>query len=166
MAHRQRGPQEVVMSAFSHRSHQAVLSALIAALVVIALPAAAGARADPHGVPAAPVNAPGTDVAAPDQQVQRPVVNARGTDVAAPDQQAPGVVLRPRGTTVASHDEVDGPAPVGPAAEAGATGPIDGIDDSGPTITHVALIALALGLAGVAFASWLTVSRKRGRAAV
>src|SRR5215208_6108006 len=36
MAHRQRGPQEVVMSAHSHRSPQAALSALIA-LVMVAL---------------------------------------------------------------------------------------------------------------------------------
>jgi hypothetical protein len=127
------------MSALSHRSHQAVLSALVAALVMVALPAAAGARPDAHGVPAAPVNAPGTDVAAPDQQVLRSVVNAPGTDVAAPDQQAPRV---------------------------DATGPIEGTDDSGPTITLLALIALALGLAGVGFASWLAVSRKRGRATV
>jgi hypothetical protein len=127
------------MSALSHRSHQTVLSALVAALVMVALPAAAGARPDAHGVPAAPVNAPGTDVAAPDQQVLRSVVNAPGTDVAAPDQQAPRV---------------------------DATGPIEGTDDSGPTITLLALIALALGLAGVGFASWLAVSRKRGRATV
>jgi hypothetical protein len=144
MAHRQRGPQEIVMSALSHRSHQALLSALVAALVMIGLPAAAGARPDAHGVPAAPVNAPGTDVAARDQQVQRPVVNAPGTDVAAPDQQAPRVVIRPRGTSVTSHDRVDRTAPV----------------------TLLALIALALGLAGVGFASWLAGSRKRGRAMV
>lgn len=154
------------MSALSHRSHQAVLSALIAALVMVALPAAAGARPDAHGVPAAPVNAPGTDVAARDQQVQRSVVNAPGTDVAAPDQQGPPVVNRPRGTGVASHDQVDRTAPVSPAPKADATGPIDGTDDSGPTITLLALIALALGLAGVGFASWLAVSRKRGRATV
>jgi serine/threonine protein kinase len=47
-----------------------------------------------------------------------------------------------------------------------ATGRIDGTDDSGPTITLLALMALALGLAGVGFASWLAVSRKRGRATV
>jgi hypothetical protein len=133
------------MSALSHRSHRTVLGALIAALVMVALPAAAGARPDAHGVPAAPVNAPGTDVAARDQQVQRSVVNAPGTDVAAPDQQAPRVT---RGT------------------KADATGPSDGIDDSGFTITLPALIALALGLAGVGFASWFAVSRKRGRATV
>jgi hypothetical protein len=166
MAHRQQGPQEVVMSALSHRSHQAVLSAVIAALVMVALPAAAGARPDAHGVPVAPVNAPGTDVAARDQQVQRSVVNAPGTDVAAGDQQAPRVVIRPRGTSVASPDQVDRIAPVSPAPKADATGPIDGTDDSGPTITLLALIALALGLAGVGFASWLAVSRKRGRATV
>jgi hypothetical protein len=135
------------MSALSHRSHQAVLSALIAALVMVALPAAAGARPDAHGVPAAPVNAP-------------------GTDVAAPDQQAPRVVLRRSGISVASRDQVDRTAPVSPAPEADATGPIDGTDDSGPTITLLTLMALALGLAGVGFASWLAVSRKRGRAAV
>ena len=128
------------MSALSHRSHQAVLGALIAALVMVALPAAAGAQRDAHGVPAAPVNAPGTDVAAPDQQAPRAIVNAPGTDVAASDQQAP---------------RVDRTAPIGPTPKA---------DDSGPTITLMALIALALGLAGVGFASWLAVSRKRGRA--
>jgi hypothetical protein len=154
------------MSPPSHRSPQAGLSALIAALVMFALPAAAAAvRPDAHGVPAAPVNAPGTDVAARDQQVQRSVVNAPGTDVAAPDQQVPRVVIRPR-TGVATHEPVDRTARVGPTPNADATGPIDGIDDSGPTITLLALIALALGLAGVGFASWLAVSRKRGRATV
>ena len=150
------------MSALSLRSHQAVLTALVAALVMSALPAVAGARPDPHGVPAVPVNAPGTDVAAPDQQAPRPVVNARGTDVAAPDQQAPRGGSTPRGTSVASHDQLDRTAPVNPAPKADATSPIDGIDDSGPAITMLALIALALGLAGVGFASWLAVSRKRG----
>jgi len=154
------------MSALSHRSHQAILSALVAALVMVALPAAAGARLDAHGVPAAPVNAPGTDVAAPDQQVQRSVVNAPGTDVAAPDQQAPPIVLRRSGVTVASHDRVHRTTPVDPAPKAEAAGPIDGTDDSEPTITLLALLALALGLAGVGFASWLAVSRKRGRATV
>ena len=154
------------MSALSPRTHQAILGALIAALVMVALPAAAGAQADAHGVPAAPVNAPGTDVAARDQQVQRSVVNAPGTDVAAPDQQGPRIVLRRSGITVASHDQVDRSAPVSPAPKADASGPIDGTDDSGPTITLLALIALALGLAGVGFASWLAVSRKRGRATV
>ena len=174
------------MSALSHRSHQAVLSALIATLVMVTLPAVAGARpSDVHGLPAAPVNAPGTDVAArdqqvqrsvvnapgtdvaaPDQQVQRSVVNAPGTDVAAPDQQAPPIVLRRSGVTVASHDRVHRTTPVDPAPKAEAAGPIDGTDDSEPTITLLALLALALGLAGVGFASWLAVSRKRGRATV
>ena len=112
------------MSALSHRSYQTVLGALIAALVIAVLPAAAAAaQPDAHGLPAARVNAPGTDVAAPDQQAPR----------------------------------VDRTAPVGPAPKA---------DDSGPTVTLLALIALALGLAGVGFASWLAVSRKRGRATV
>jgi hypothetical protein len=154
------------MSALSHRSHQAVLSAFIAALVMVALPAVAGARPDVHGVPAAPVNAPGTDVAARDQQVQRSVVNARGTDVAASDQQASRIVIRPHGTSVGLHGQVDGTAPISPAPKADATGPIDGTDDSGPTITLLVLIALALGLAGVGFAAWLAVSRKRGRVTV
>ena len=131
---------------------------------MLALPAAAGARPDAHGVPAAPVNAPGTDVAAPDQQVQRSVVNARGTDVAAPDQQAPRIVIRPHGTGLDLHGQVNGTAPVSPAPKADATGPMR--RDSGPTIALLALIALALGLAGVGFASWLAVSRKRGRATV
>ena len=111
------------MSALSHRSRRAVLGALIAALVMVALPAVAGAQPDAHGVPAAPVNAPGTDVAAPDQQAPR----------------------------------VDRTAPVRPAPKA---------DDSGPTITLMAMIALALVLAGFGFASWIAVSRKRGRATV
>jgi len=154
------------MSALSHRSHQAVLGAVIAALVMVALPAAAGARPVAHGVPVAPVNAPGTDVAARDQQVQRSVVNARGTDVAARDQQAPRIVLRRSGISVASHDRVDQIAHVSPAPKADATSPLNGSDGSGPTITPLALIALALGLAGVGFASRLAVSRKRGRATV
>ena len=154
------------MSALSHRSRQAVLSALIA-LVMVALPAASGARpADPHGVPVAPVNAPGTDVAARDQRVQRSPVNARGTDVAARDQQTPRVVFRRRATSVASHDNVGRTAPISPAPKTAATAPTDGTDDSGPAITLPALIALALGLAGGGFASWHTASRKRGRATV
>ena len=154
------------MSALSHRSHQAILSALVAALVMVAFAPAAGARPGAHGVPAAPVNAPGTDVAARDQQVQRSVVNAPGTDVAAPDQQAARVVIRPRGTSVASRDQVDRTARDSPVPKADATGPIDGTDDSGPTIMLLALSALALGLAGVRFASWHAMSRKRGRATV
>jgi hypothetical protein len=173
------------MSALSHRSYQAVLSVVIAALAMVALPAAADARPDVHGVPAAPVNAPGTDVAARDQQVQRAVVNARGTDVAArdqqvqrsvvnargtdvaaSDQQAPRIVIRPHGTGLGLRGQVNGTAPVSPAPKADATGPIDGTDDSSPTITLLALIGLALGLAGVGFASWLAVSRKRGRVTV
>jgi len=157
------------MPARSHRSHQVVLSALVAALAMVALPGASGASgarpADTHGVPAAPVNAPGTDVAAPDQQV-RSHINARGTDVAARDQQGPRVVLRRHGTSVASHDNVNRTAPVSPAPKADATAPIDGTDDSGPAIMLQALIALALGLAGVGFASWLVSSRKRSRATV
>ena len=149
------------MSALSRHSHRAVLSALTAALMMVALPAAAGARPDAHGVPTAAVNAPGTDVSARDQQVQRSVVNAPGTNVAAADQQAPRVIIRPRGAGTAWHDQVDPSAPAGPAkTDAGGT------IDSGSSITPVALIALTLGLAGVGFASWLAVSRKRGRAAV
>ena len=154
------------MSALSHRSYQAALSAAIAALVMVAVPAAAGARPELHGVPAAPVNAPGTDVAARDQQVPRSVVNARGTDVAAPDQQAPRIVIRPHGTSPGLRGQVNGTGPVSPAPKGGATRPIDGTDDSSPTITLLALIALALGLAGVGFAAWLAVSRKRGRVTV
>jgi hypothetical protein len=133
--------------------------------MLVALPAAAGARPEVHGVPAAPVNAPGTDVAARDQQVQRSAVNARGTDVAAPDQQAPRIVIRPHGTSPGLHGQVNGTAPVSPAPKGDAT-PIDGTDDSSPTSTLLALIALALGLAGVGFAAWLAVSRKRGRVTV
>jgi len=83
----------------------AVAAALALAAPSMAVPADVG---NPDSI-ANPVNARGTDVAAPDQQVpNRDVplseeriipspVNARGTDVAAPDQQAPRVVAAPSG---------------------------------------------------------------------
>ena len=152
MAHRQRGPQEVVMSGQPPRSSRTALTAIVAVLAMTALAAPAGAQptAD-HGVPTAPVNARGTDVAAPDQQAQRPVVilrrsgtqvvNAPGTDVAAPDQQN-RISPRPN------------PVPVSPADRPG---------DASPTPTLLALLALGLCLAGVAFASRLAVTRRRSR---
>jgi hypothetical protein len=130
------------MSGQPHRSRRTAFTAIVAVLAMAALAAPAGARPDTHGIPAAPVNARGTDVAAPDQQVQRPVVNARGTDVAAPDQQSP---------------IVDGGNP---------GSQVNAADDSTPTLTLLALIGLALALAGIGFASWLVVSRKRSGAAV
>ena len=129
------------MFALSHRP-PAALSAVAAALAIAALPAPALARpAVDHGVPTIPVNARGTDVAAQDQQVQRPVVNARGTDVSASDQQAP---------------IVDNPGPVRPA---------DHPDDSWPTPLLLALIALGLILAGLGLASRRTATRRRTHAA-
>ena len=129
------------MSAQSHRPSRTALSAIVAVLVTAALAVPADARPGPYfGVPGAPVNARGTDVAAPDQQVQRTVVNARGTDVAAPDQQSP---------------ISDRPGPVSPA---------DGPDDSAPTLTLLALLGLALCLAGVGVASRAAVARRRSRA--
>ena len=53
------------MSALSHRSRSTVLSAIVAGLMMLALPAASGARPDTHGVPAAPVNAPAVGRSAP-----------------------------------------------------------------------------------------------------
>ena len=149
------------MSALSHRPRRTALASVVAALAIAALPAPADARpAIDHGVPAIPVNAPGTDVAAQDQQVQRPVVNARGTDVAAPDQQAQRPVVNARGTDVAAADQqapiVDNPGPVSPA---------DRPDDSLPTLLLLALIALGLTLAGLGLASRLAATRRRTRAA-
>ena len=130
------------MSALSHRPRRTALAAVAAAIAVAAFPAPAGAQpAIDHGKPAIPVNARGTDVAAPDQQMQQPIVNARGTDVAAADQQAP---------------IVDDPGPAGSA---------DRPDDSLPTPLLLALIALGLTLAGVGLASRVTATRRRARAA-
>ena len=130
------------MSAQSHRSRRTAFASVAAAVAIAVLPALADARpvAD-HGVPAIPVNAPGTDVAAQDQQVQREVVNAPGTDVAAVDQQAP---------------IAENPSPVGPA---------DGPDDSLPTLVVLALIALGVTVAGLGLASRLAATRRRTRAA-
>lgn len=130
------------MSAQSHRSRRTAFASVAAAVAIAVLPALADARpvAD-HGVPAIPVNAPGTDVAAQDQQVQRQVVNAPGTNVAAADQQAP---------------IADNPGPVSPA---------DGPDDPTPTLPLLALIALGVTLAGLGLASRLAATRRRHRAA-
>jgi hypothetical protein len=132
------------MFAVSQRSPKALLTAAIAcvALGVTAMPAAA--RYDsPHPrshTVAIPVNAPGTDVAAPDQQSPKVVVNARGTDVTAPDQQSP------------IADVASRPAPVSPAPD----------DGSLPTVALVAMIALGLG--GLGVAARLATSRRRTRA--
>jgi hypothetical protein len=161
MAHRQRGPQEVVMFAVSHRPRPTALSAVAAALAIAALPAPAVAQpVIEHGVPTIPVNAPGTNVAAQDQQSVRPVVNARGTDVAAQDQQTLRPVVNARGTDVSAADQqapiVDNPGSVRPA---------DHPDDSLPMPLLLALIALAVTLAGLGLASRLAATRRRARAA-
>ena len=130
------------MSALSQRPRRTALAAVAAAIAIAALAAPADARpAIDHGVPAIPVNARGTDVAAADQQLQQPIVNARGTDVAAADQQAPSV---------------DNPVPVSSA---------DRPDDSLPTPMLLVLIALGVTLAGLALASRVTATRRRTRAA-
>ncbi len=57
------------MSAPSHRPRRTALAAVAAAIAIAALPAPADARpVVDHGMPAIPVNARGTDVAAQDQQ--------------------------------------------------------------------------------------------------
>ena len=132
------------MFALSHRSRSTALGAVVAALLILGLPGAAGARADADGTHAAPVNARGTNVAAPDQQV--PIVSVEGTSYAAPDQVDRVTPVRPVERT-----------PVSPIADA---------DDSVPTSTLLALIALALGLAAIGYASWLAVRRTRSRAVV
>ena len=130
------------MSAPSHRPRRTAFASLVAAVAIAALPALADARPTvDHGMPAIPVNAPGTDVAAQDQQAPRPIVNAPGTDVAALDQQAP---------------IADKPSPVSPA---------EGPDDSLPTLVVLALIALGVTLAGLGLASRLAVTRRRTRTA-
>ena len=135
------------MSALSHRSRSTVLSAIVAGLMVVALPAVAGARPDTHGVPGAPVNAP-------------------GTDVAAPDQQSPRTVVRLDPSSLSATAKVDRVEPIKAVDPAPSVSPVDVADDSGPTITLLALIALGLGFAAIGYASWLAVSRKRSRAAV
>jgi len=130
------------MSAPSRRSRRTTFASLVAAVAIAALPALADARPIvDHGMPAIPVNAPGTDVAAQDQQAPWPIVNAPGTDVAAVDQQAP---------------IADNPSPVSPA---------DGPDDSLPTLVVLALIGLGVTLAGLGLASRLAATRRRTRAA-
>jgi hypothetical protein len=149
------------MSTPSHRPRRTAFASLVAAVAFAALPALADARpAVDHGMPAIPVNAPGTDVAAQDQRAPRPIVNAPGTDVAAQDQQAPRPVVNAPGTDVAAVDQqapiADNPSPVSPA---------DGPDDSLPTLLVLALIALGLTLAGLGLASRLAATRRRTRAA-
>ena len=149
------------MFALSHCPRRTALASLVAAVAIAALPALANARpVVDHGVPAIPVNAPGTDVAAQDQQAPRPVVNAPGTDVAARDQQAQRPVVNAAGTDVAAVDQqapiVDNPGPVSPA---------DSPDDSWPTLLLLALIALGLTLAGLGLASRHAATRRRTRAA-
>ena len=112
------------MPAQSHRPRRTALASLAAAVAIAALPALANAGpAIDHGVPAIPVNALGTDVAAQDQQAPRPVVNAPGTDVAAQDQQAPRPVVNAPGTDVAAVDQqapiVDNPGPRQPRRRPG-----------------------------------------------
>ena len=129
------------MSAPSHRSRRTAFASLVAAVAIAALPALADARPIvDHGMPAVPVNAPGTDVAAQDQQAPRAIVNAPGTDVAAVDQRAP---------------IADNPSPVSPA---------DGPDDSWPTLLLLALIALGLTLVGLGLASRHAATRRRAAA--
>ena len=149
------------MSAQSHRHRRTALAAVAAAIAIAALPAPADAQpAIEHGVPGIPVNARGTDVAAQDQQVQRPVVNARGTDVAAQDPQMRQPIVNAPGTDVAAADQqapiVDNPAPVSPA---------DPPDNALPTPLLFALIALGLTLAGLGLASRFAATRRRTRAA-
>ena len=123
------------MFAVSQHRPKSLLVAAIAALALGAFATPALARFD-EGVP---VNARGTDVAAPDQQSPKVIVNARGTDVAAPDQQSP----------VADGGR---PEPVSPVPS----------DDSMPTIALIALIAVGLG--GLGFAAHLATVRRRTRA--
>ena len=149
------------MSAPSHRPRRTAFASLVAAVAIAALPALADARpVVDHGMPAIPVNAPGTDVAAQDQQAPRPVVNAPGTDVAARDQQVQRPVVNAPGTDVAAVDQqapiVDNPGPVSPA---------DSPDDSWPTLLLLALIALGLTLVGLGLASRHAATRRRTRAA-
>jgi hypothetical protein len=140
MAHLQPRPQEVVMSGLTHCRPTGVLCAVIAGLAMVALAAPAGARLIDEPPTVAPVNAPGTDVAATDQQAPRPVVNASGTDVAAVDQQAPS------------------------AAASDQQAPVAAPEDSIPSFALIAMIAVALG--GAVFATRLATTRRRSRAAV
>ena len=78
------------MSAPSHRPRRTAFASLVAAVAIAALPALADARPIvDHGMPAIPVNAPGTDVAAVDQQAPiadnpSPVSPADGPDDSLP----------------------------------------------------------------------------------
>jgi hypothetical protein len=132
------------MFAVSQHRPRSLLAAAITALALGAFASPALARFD-SGVPrsadaAAPVNARGTDVRAPDQQSPKVIVNARGTDVAAPDQQSP----------------TDGGG--------GRVRPVDPVpsDDSLPTVTLIALIAAGIG--GLGFAAHAASGRRRTRA--
>jgi hypothetical protein len=124
------------MFAVSQHRPRSLLAAAIAALALgaFATPALAGSDQG------SPVNARGTDVAALDQQSPAVSVNARGTDVAAPDQQS--TVADPGGL----------PEPAGPAPG----------DDSMPTVTLFALIAVGLG--GLGLAARVATGRRRTRA--
>jgi hypothetical protein len=123
-----------MFAVLQHRP-KSLLVAAIAALALGAFATPALARFDDG----APVNARGTDVAALDQQSPAVSVNARGTDVAAPDQQSPIVVG-------------GGVRPASPVPS----------DDSVPTVTLIALIAVGLG--GLGFAAHLATGRRRTRA--
>jgi hypothetical protein len=129
---------------------------LVILVVALALPASALARpADPRPHP--PITGDSLGIA---------LIHARGTDVAAPDQQAPRTVIRPHPSSLAASARVDRVEPIGPVEPAPSVSPVDAADDSGPTITFLALIALGLGFAAIGYASWLAVSRKRSRATV
>jgi hypothetical protein len=159
MAHLQPRPQEVVMSALTQRRPTGVLCAVITGLAMVALAAPAGARLIDEPPTVAPVNAPGTDVAAADQQTPRPVINAPGTDVAAADQQTPRPVINAPGTDVAA---VDQQAPS--AAASGQQAPIAAPEDSIPSFALIAMLAVALG--GAVIVTRLATTRRRSRAAV
>src|SRR4051794_11362013 len=161
------------MSAQPHRSSSTVLGVIVAGLLLVALPAAAGAQSESHGVAAAPVNALGTDVSAVDQRDNRAAVAVRGTDVSAVDQRDNRAAVAVRGTDVSAPDQQASRTVIG---EGGArfTGhdrvdrtsasQVDRGDDSAPSITLLALIAL--GIAGIGFTSWHVATRKRSGAAV
>jgi len=71
-----------------------------------------------------------------------------------------------RPASFAAPDQVDRANPVSPVDRTAPVSSVEGTDDRAPTITLLALIALALAFAGIGFASWLAVSRKRSRATI
>src|SRR4051812_1135698 len=120
------------MSAQPPRSSSTVLGVMVAGLLLVALPAAAGAQSESHGVAAAPVNALGTDVSAVDQRDNRAAVAVRGTDVSAVDQRDNRAAVAVRGTDVSAARAAPAPGARAPPVARGVTPPAVPVRRPGP----------------------------------